>query len=282
MSTIAAGHGIAAAAASVLFVFAVFGCVVLHELGHALMARRFGIGTRDITLLPIGGLARLHRMPERPIQELAVALAGPAVNVVIAAFLFGVLILGGAAEGIFALSLAGASVLVNLMWANVILVLFNMLPAFPMDGGRVLRALLAMRFSYRRATELAAGLGQILAVCLGVLGMLTPGMAMLVVLAVFVFMAARAELAMVRMGRTGRPTASAPTSPLHGPHYLPAEARIEDAAKIVLFTPQYDFPVVYRDRMVGLLSRSELLRALSAGYGQMQVADMMRRQPEPV
>ena len=191
-SNLAAGSGMVAATVAVLFVLAIFGCVVLHEYGHALTARRFGIGTRDITLLPIGGVASLHRMPRNPLQELAIAVAGPAVNVVIAAALFIALPM------IATTSLLPAAVigfLSKLAWVNVALVVFNMLPAFPMDGGRVLRASLALAMPYANATRIAVRVGRIAAVGLGVLGLFS-GNLMLVALAAFVFMAAGAELAM--------------------------------------------------------------------------------------
>jgi Zn-dependent protease len=191
-----AGAGLAGAVGSVLFVFAIFGCVVLHELGHALMARHYGIGTRDITLYPIGGVASLERMPRRPAQELAIAVAGPAVNVVIAGVLFGILVVAGISVQGSALNLVGGSFLLNLLAVNVFLVVFNMLPAFPMDGGRVLRALLAMRKPYVRATEIAARVGQGIAVLLALAGMWTGGTLLFV--AMFVFLAAQAELTMAR------------------------------------------------------------------------------------
>lgn len=191
-----AGGGPAGAVGSVLFVFAIFGCVVLHELGHALMARHYGIGTRDITLYPIGGVASLERMPRRPSQELAIALAGPAVNVVIAGVLFVILLIAGIGTQGLAFSVVGGSFLVSLLAVNIALVVFNMLPAFPMDGGRVLRAFLAMRVPYLRATEIAVRVGQGVAIVLGLIGLLTGGT--LLFIALFVFLAAQAELAMAR------------------------------------------------------------------------------------
>lgn len=191
-----AGGGLAGAVGLVLFVFAIFGCVVLHELGHALMARHYGIGTRDITLYPIGGVASLERMPRRPSQELAIALAGPAVNVVIAGVLFGILLVAGIGTQGLVFNVAGGSILLNLLAVNVALVVFNMLPAFPMDGGRVLRAFLAMRVPYLRATEIAVRVGQGVAIVLAVIGMRTGGTMLFI--ALFIFLAARAELAMAR------------------------------------------------------------------------------------
>ena len=188
---LAAGGTLGVALWAVFFVLAVFGCVLLHELGHALMAARYGIGTRSITLLPIGGLAQLERMPEKPRQELAVALAGPAVNVVIAVSLFLGIQLAGGFQGPQTFSAISSSWTVKLMVANIVLVLFNLLPAFPMDGGRVLRALLAMNMSHDRATRVAASLGQTIAIFLGVLGFFTNWLLMLV--AFFIYFAARAE-----------------------------------------------------------------------------------------
>jgi Zn-dependent protease len=196
LSTLSSGGGVGAAAISLVFVFAIFGCVVLHELGHALMARQYRIGTRDITLYPIGGVASLERMPTRPSAELAIALAGPAVNVVIAAGLFVLLLLSGVTASGMAFNPFGGGLLANLMWVNVVLVIFNLLPAFPMDGGRVLRAFLAMQMPHANATVVAARVGQVMAVLMGLVGLFTGSMLMLV--AVFVFLAAQAELTMAR------------------------------------------------------------------------------------
>jgi len=197
LSTVSNGSGWAAGLSAVIFVFAIFGCVVLHELGHALMARHYRIGTRDITLYPIGGVASLERMPTRPSRELAIALAGPAVNVAIAGALFAGAVLTGPDDLVPVGDVFGGSFLSSLMWVNVALAVFNLLPAFPMDGGRVLRAFLAMQMPYVKATTIAARVGQVVAILLGVLGLFSGGT--LVLVAVFVFLAAQAELTMARI-----------------------------------------------------------------------------------
>jgi Zn-dependent protease len=182
------------------FIFAIFGCVVLHEVGHALAARGYGIGTRDITLYPVGGVASLERMPEKPGREIAIAVAGPAVNVVIAVGLFAGLV-AGVQFNPFGLSMAEPGVVEafvsRLMWANVILAVFNMLPAFPMDGGRVLRAVLAIGMPRVRATAAAVGVGSVVAAGFLVLGLAT-GHFGLIAVAVVVFLLGQAELAQVR------------------------------------------------------------------------------------
>ena len=179
------------------FVLAVFGCIVLHEFGHALAARRYGIRTIDITLLPIGGLARMERLPRQPLQEVVVALAGPAVNVVIAAVLIGVLAVAGRPIVISWMSLAYGPFLTRLTLINLALVAFNLLPAFPMDGGRVLRALLASRLSYTRSTWIAAWMGRGMAAVFATVGLLT-GQWVLLLIATFIFVAAGREAELVR------------------------------------------------------------------------------------
>ncbi len=197
MTTLAGGGGWVIAFNSVVFVLAVFACVLLHEFGHCLVARRYGIGTHDITLLPIGGVARLERIPEEPRQELWIALAGPAVNVVIAAALsLAAVVLGVAAPPTGLVMMSDAAILYGLIYTNIVLVLFNMLPAFPMDGGRVLRALLAIRGGTLAATETAASIGKVMAVLMVFGGFFwTP---FLFLTAIFVFVAGQAELQAVR------------------------------------------------------------------------------------
>jgi Zn-dependent protease len=184
---------------SILLVSAAFGCVLLHEFGHALMARGFGIGTEDITLYMIGGVARLRRMPKAPGAELLIALAGPAVNVAIALALGAILALGLLGDPSSGLPIH--SFMISLWWINVGLVLFNMVPAFPMDGGRVFRALMSGLIGRERATMIAAGLGRGLALAFGFYQLInapTLGAALMpMALAAFVYMAAGAELEQV-------------------------------------------------------------------------------------
>ncbi len=185
--------GLAEGLVAVAFILGVFLCVLLHEFGHAAAAAHFGIPTRDITLLPIGGVARLENMPEKPLQELVVAIAGPAVNVAIALVLLipaSLQLLSGWVAPVIG---NGGTILSQLLMVNIGLVAFNMLPVFPMDGGRVLRSLLAMRLGHLRATQIAARIGRWLSVALGLWGIIS-GNLMLLVLAGFVFMAGTAEL----------------------------------------------------------------------------------------
>lgn len=199
-SDLASGAGAAEAGAGLALVFAVFACIALHELGHALAARYYGIGTRDITLYALGGVASLERMPERPGREIAIALAGPAVNIVIALALFSGL-LGASVLAPWALSDPTGALdvfLSRLFIANLVLAGFNLLPCFPMDGGRVLRALLASRMSRVRATEIAVGVGSVVAGGLILVGLLESHLGLIAV-AVMVWLLGQGELAAVRM-----------------------------------------------------------------------------------
>ena len=245
-------------AVGLAFVGMLFGIVVLHELGHALMARRFGIGTSDITLLPIGGVARLIRMPEEPRQEFLVALAGPAVNVALAALLGAVAVVTDLPlrSGI---DILGGHPLRNLFWVNVGLALFNMVPAFPMDGGRVLRSLLAMRLGHPRATRIAATVGQFLAVALGGLGLM--GNPVLVLIAVFVWMGAKGEAAAIST-EAGRSEVPVRIVMITDFQRLDPNASLGVAAHTALRGVQTDFPVSEHGRLVGLLSADRLVRGM--------------------
>ena len=248
---------------NVALIVVLFLCVVLHELGHALTAKRFGIGTQKITLLPIGGVASLDKMPEKPGQELLVALAGPAVNVVIAIILSVVV----PVRQYFSmdptnieqvLNAAGfQSFLFYLFIANVMLVVFNLIPAFPMDGGRVLRALLAYRMDRVKATSIAAGLGQILAVFFFMLGILFNPF--LVLIALFIFIGAYGENQMVKQtslleGHIVKEAMLTNITLLH------PENTIEEVVNVVLAGSEKDFVVVHNDTIVGVLYHKDIIK----------------------
>ncbi|MBV9129310.1 MAG: site-2 protease family protein [Verrucomicrobia bacterium] len=196
-------EGSSGAVKGVLFILILFACVLLHEFGHALAARAFGIRTPDITLYAIGGVARLNRIPDKPWQELIVAIAGPLVNVVIAAVLiFGIHVTAGLQQ-VEHLESPRIEMLAKVASLNVMLVLFNLIPAFPMDGGRVLRALLAMTMPYARATQIAARIGQGLAIVFAIFGFL--GNPILIFIAMFIFVGAQQEASITRANRSSRP-----------------------------------------------------------------------------
>ena len=268
------GASLAATLGGLLFVLALFACVVVHEFGHALTARRYGIATRDITLLPIGGVARLTRMPQDPRQELWVALAGPAVNVGIALLLGALLALVGGGVALAQVGVADGPFLQRLLLVNVWLALFNLLPAFPMDGGRVLRALLATRLPYVRATRIAASLGQGMALLFGFAGLLAPN-PFLIFIALFVWIGAAQEAGVVEMRSSleGVPVRSAMLTEFR---VLRPQDTLQRAVELILAGSQQDFPVVDQDRVVGLLLRSELIAALSKKGADAAIATVMR------
>ena len=258
----------------ILFILALFLCVVLHEYGHALTARKYGIRTRDITLYPIGGVARLERMPDKPIEELWVALMGPAVNVVIAAVLFAYLYLTQGRVPLNNLTAASGSFLVRLLGINIILVLFNLIPAFPMDGGRVLRALLALRMDYVRATQVAANIGQGLAFVFGLIGLLANPF--LLFIAFFVWIGASQEASMVQMKNSigGIPVTRAMQTQFDT---LSPSDHLDRVVSLILAGSQQDFPVAEDGHIVGILTRDDFIKALSRDGQSTPVASVMRR-----
>jgi Zn-dependent protease/CBS domain-containing protein len=277
-------------ALAILFVCAVFGCIVLHELGHAITAQRFGIQTRDITVLPIGGLARLERMPRDPRQELLIAIAGPAVNVVIAGLLFLMLafIPHGApapdaeeapAAALGLTGLHGWGFLLTLAYTNAALVVFNLLPAFPMDGGRILRAGLAYKLGYARATRIAAGVGQVMAGLFLVAGLM--GNPMLVLIALFVFLGAQAE-AQTEEVRWNINDLRVRDAMITDFLTLGIGSTLKDAADLLLAGSQQDFPVLDGERIAGVLARADLMRALATQGLSAPAAGVMRRDCAPV
>jgi Zn-dependent protease/CBS domain-containing protein len=277
---------------------ALFTIVILHELGHALAAKRYGIKTQDITLLPIGGVARLERIPEEPFQELVVALAGPAVNVVLGGLcLVGIVLLAGMTDqsavfnhGRISLNFLLGSMprigslsdlppfamyaLVRLCAANAIMVAFNMLPAFPMDGGRVLRSVLAMWTDYVRATRIAARIGQMMAVLFLIIGL--NGNPMLILIALFVWLGGGAEAAQVE-SRTVMSGVTARQAMITRFQTVSPDNSLADVTEHIVRGFQQDFPVVAGNDVVGMLTRNDLLKALARDGRESKVSDVMQR-----
>ncbi|HLH97460.1 MAG TPA: site-2 protease family protein [Xanthobacteraceae bacterium] len=256
-----------------IFMVALFACVLAHEFGHIFTARAFGVATPDVTLLPIGGVARLERIPEEPRQEFLIAIAGPAVNVVIALALRW---LAGAhldPNELASVDNAHISMIDRLAVVNLFLAVFNMIPAFPMDGGRVLRALLATRMGHTRATEIAAAVGQAAAFLLGFAGLFFNPL--LIFIAVFVYLAASSEAHMVALKEMshGVPVTNAMMTQLAR---LTPDAHVDEAVETLLRTSQSEFPVVDAvGKPVGLLARGDLIRAVRQVGPHARVAEVM-------
>lgn len=266
--------GVAAATQGLAFILLLFLCVLLHEFGHVFAARRYGVQTPDITLLPIGGVARLARIPEHPTQELVIALAGPAVNVVIAAIIIAGL--GGLMPfNAYQVQNPGTGLFSRLAWVNIFLVLFNAIPAFPMDGGRVLRALLAYRLGHARATQIAAAIGQGVAFLLGVLGLF--GNPLLLFIAVFVFLGASAESHAVQLRQATRALIVADAMITHFETLSP-QSRVEDAVQCLIRSTQHEFPIVDgAGRLRGVLARDKMIQALREQGPDTPVIEVMQR-----
>ena len=258
---------------------ALFGSVLVHEFGHIRMARRFGIRTPDVLLLPIGGVARLERIPEEPRQELLIALAGPAVTLTIAAVSYAILAAQGQAPALRPADALPDSPLAFLFDINFVLLLFNLVPAFPMDGGRVLRALLAMRLGLLRATRIAARVGQGLAFVFGLVGLFgDPTRPLLLLIAFFVFLGAGTELAAVE---TRAVTQGLALREVMVTNYrtIPVYARLDQAATMLLEGEQREFPVVDNlGHAEGILTREGLIKGLAGQGPQGTVAEAMATQ----
>jgi len=268
---IIAGDGLRTTVESLIFVLIIFTCVILHEFGHALTAKKYGIKTLDIILLPIGGVARLERMPEDPKQELWVALAGPAVNVLIAFIIFLILFLTSSPIPLINIEIFTGSFLAKLMALNIILVVFNMLPAFPMDGGRVLRALLALRMEYAKSTKIASKIGKAMAILFGIIGLFSNPF--LVFIAAFVWFGANHEEKMVRMKYSKMSYNNSEYTDLKT---LSPNDPIAKAVNLTLSGSKQDFPVIELGRIVGVLRNDDLMDTLSRGNINFLVKDVMR------
>jgi Zn-dependent protease/CBS domain-containing protein len=265
--------GVGAAWEGTAFVLLLFLCVFLHELGHVFAAKRYGVNTSDITLWPFGGIANLERIPEKPSEELVVAIAGPAVNVVIAAVL--IVFLGATVDPADLMNIQdpAVSMAAKIAGANIFLVLFNMIPAFPMDGGRVLRALLAIKLGHARATEVAASIGQGFAVAFGILGIFTNPM--LIIIAIFVFLAASGEASHAQLRAVAR-GALVSDAMITEFQTLGTQARVSEAVEALIRTTQREFPVVDGGgRLRGVLTRDSMIKALKDQGPDTPVLDVM-------
>jgi Zn-dependent protease/CBS domain-containing protein len=259
-----------------IFIVLLFVCVVLHEFGHVFAARGYGIRTSDVTLLPIGGVASLERMPEKPAQEIVVALAGPAVNLVIAAVLIGLLGASFDLTQMTQLEQATSTLAGRVAAANVMLCVFNLIPAFPMDGGRVLRALLAVQLGYTRATRVAATIGQALAFVFALVGLL--GNPLLILIAVFIFLAASGEAGYVQAREYTRGYLASHAM-ITSYQTLSPSSIADDAAGLLLRTTQKEFPVVDgAGALRGFLTHDALISALQKTGGTTPVLDIMDRE----
>jgi Zn-dependent protease/CBS domain-containing protein len=255
-----ASGGAEAAWSGLAFMLLLFACVLAHEFGHIFIARGFGVRTPDVTLLPIGGVARLERIPEKPSEEFLIAIAGPLVNVAIAIFLVTFAGANLSADHLAAMESSKIALVDRLAVVNLFLALFNMIPAFPMDGGRVLRALLATRLGHVRATEISATIGQAVAFVLGFIGLFFNPI--LIFIAIFVYLAAASEAQLVALRAMSRdvPVGAAMMTQFAR---LTPEAHIDEAIETLLRTSQSEFPVVdHTGRPLGLLGRGDLIRAL--------------------
>lgn len=263
-------------AMAAFFILIIFGCVVLHELGHALMARKFNIKTRDITLLPIGGLARLEKIPEEPKQELWVALAGPAVNIAISAVLLGYFSVfqpGDLNPQLLSLDQISADTfLVNLLMVNLFLALFNLIPAFPMDGGRVFRALLSFKFSRVAATRMAVALGQFVAIGFAFIGLLYNPILLLI--AIFVYLGAQFELEQVQQKSMLRGYHVGDIM-MRQYHTLQTRARLLDAVNLLLDSQEKDFVVMEGEKVAGLLNAQNIMQGLKDQQSDQPIAEVM-------
>ncbi|MFQ6130995.1 MAG: site-2 protease family protein [Armatimonadota bacterium] len=252
--------------ARALFICALFFCVVLHELGHSLVARKYGVGVESITLLPIGGVSAMERIPDEPRQEFGISVAGPLVSLGVAVVLGAAIYAVGGRQELLSMQILsleggwwGIGFFRNLMWTNVLLAIFNMLPAFPMDGGRVLRSVLAQRMDYVRATHIAASVGQAAAFALGFLGLL--GNPWLILIALFVYLGAGQEEKQVRVRSLLRsvPVQAAMVSQFQ---VLSPYNTLEQAVHYASLGYQADFPVVDNERLVGMVTRQAMISGL--------------------
>lgn len=260
----------------VCFVFFVFCCVTVHELCHSLQAKHFGVKVEQIVLLPIGGVAAMQSMPEKPAEEFRISIAGPLFNITLALVLFLPFYFLLGPQHLFHPGLEDwPKTFAYAFWINPILALFNLLPAFPMDGGRVLRAFLAERMDYGKATRIAVGFGHAFAVLFGFAGLMMPNI-MLIIIAFFIFMAASAEGMQVDLRMTlGKFSVK---DVLPGQFVSVAKSTsLAEVLALTLHSHQDDFPVVENGELIGFLTRSDVILAIHQSGMQQLVQGVMRQ-----
>jgi len=270
-----AGHSPEAVLSGIIFILVLFACVVLHEFGHALTARHYGVPTKDITLLPIGGVSRFERMPDKPWEEFWVSIAGPLVNAAIGVAIWLGLFFTNDFKPVSGLSLTNGPFLERMMVANFALAVFNIIPAFPMDGGRILRALLATRMTHVRATQVAAGVGQALALFFGLVGLFVDPFLLFIALFVWIGAAHEAQSVQIRDTFSGIPIRNAMQTSFAR---LTTSNTLGDAVKALLDGSQHDFPVMWGETVMGVLTRTNLLAGLQQFGPNELVTKVMQRE----
>ena len=264
------GAGFGGTALGLFLVLTIFAVIVVHELGHALVARRYGIKTRDIMLLPIGGIANLERMPEKPKQEVAVALVGPLINLALAGILWvGIAIAGGTTRLAEATTIGGA-IATQLFWINIGLAAFNLLPAFPMDGGRALRGLLSIYMGHERATNVAAVLGKVFAVGFAIFGLFSNPLLLLIAFVVWAGASQERRLVQLKSAISGVPVSAAM---LRRVEAVAPDQPLEDAAALLLSGGLNQLPVIEHGKPVGVITRSDVATALAHAGPEATVAN---------
>jgi Zn-dependent protease/CBS domain-containing protein len=276
----ASGSAVGALTATAMIV-ALFFCVLLHEFGHSLVAQRLGIGIHSITLLPLGGVSNLESLPEKPADEVKITIAGPLVSVVLAPIFFGVGLLFGAVPRMPADLFTGVGSVGQfffyLGYVNVVLAVFNLIPAFPLDGGRILRALLATRLGAVRATDISSAVGKLFAAAFFLIGLIS-GDLLLALVAVFIYFGATGEAQMVRQQEKTRGlTVSDVMGTKPRTETVTPDHTFGQVLDSVIHGYQEDFPVLDESgNLVGMLTRDEIMTAAHSPERYSSVRDLMK------
>jgi Zn-dependent protease len=260
----------------IFFIIIVFSFVVAHEMCHSLQAKRFGIFVKSITLLPIGGLAQMQRMPSKPSEEFAISIAGPLFNIILAIILYFPLKSWLGNEIFSSPSLESwPQTFAYIFWINPILAIFNLLPAFPMDGGRILRSLLARKLGLERATQVAVGFGHLFAILFAFVGLVVQFNIFLLLIAFFIYIAASQEGLQVKI-RSTLDSFKAKDVISRNMITLTKDTPISQVLNLIFHYHQEDFPVVEEGKLIGFMFRNDVISALHRGEKNAKVSDIMR------